>query len=137
VAEDMDVLSLLRAFSQGDGRVLRKLNSRGLEVGKESTALSFAMADASYKYGKLFALNSFGVLKTVDFYTNYWVISFRLRGAMSAPSNYHSYVQSDALEDTVSGIRKSYASLQAFVDDSRRGALELRYDWLILILNIP
>lgn len=104
MADETDLLSFIRAISHGDKRVAGKWYYR------TSSPLSSFLADAMLDLCEDFGANKFGIIKTLDFFTNFWVLAYRQRCVST---------------DSTASLRSTYEQLQSFHSDQRRAILEL------------
>jgi hypothetical protein len=105
VNED-DVLSLIRAFTQGDG-IVSKVHRGG--------TLSKALLPALLTHCKPAAQGLHGPMKMCDFFTNFWVLAHKQR---------FSEVSSDLLTES----SKIFQTLTAFSESNGLLSMELRLD---------
>eukprot|EP01039_Chlorochromonas_danica_P008266 gene8266-9115_t len=113
---ESDVLSLLRAFSQGEAVVSRKKGWKGIDIRKQHTSLSALLLESKFKYASAYGANARGILRTFNFYTSYWTLAYRMRGADLSEASKH---------DPFHSARIHYNSLMEFFHDSTKDTLEL------------
>ena len=118
--DDKDLLSLLRGLSQGDGVVERWYKH---EINHEKH-LSAVLLRASFDYCSEYATGKYGVMKSVDFFTNYWALAYRLRGNLTPDSNFP--ITLEGIKRSEGDIEKAHAKLSMFLKDNKKNFLEVK-----------
>lgn len=118
--DDKDTLSLLRGLSQGDGVVERWYKH---EANNEKQ-LSAVLLQAGFDHCLDCAVGKQGIMKSVDFFTNYWVLAYRLRGNLTADSDFPISVEN--IKKTEEDIVKAHQTLSMFIKDNKKNFLEIK-----------
>ncbi len=132
--DDKDALSLVRALSQGNGLVLHSKKSDKFQtLGKEVSLVTYALLESSVKYCNSAADGSLGIMKCLDFYCNFWILAYRLRGLNSSVCHTLPIKQFEYNDD----IRPLYEKLAYFLSEDGRSHCDFRYAYIpVLMLNI-
>lgn len=123
--DENDTLSLLRAFSQGSGLAMHSFGSVG-DKEQEASLVTYVLLENSLVYSKGAADGSLGIMKCLDFFTNYWVLAYRLRGLSYKSFGEFHTIPHDELKIGEHHMKVHYDKLLNFLQQDTKKYCEIR-----------
>lgn len=110
---ELDRLSLLKAFSQADHLITRIYQP---VTNRSPRFALLLMENLVRECGEAGPLKTLGKLKTLEFYSNYWALSFRLKNTAFL-SVENPMLPKDIIDELLQPLKETYNELLAFNND--------------------